>query len=344
MKIFHLRSPGMPSSPGRRAGIHRAASNPDPLDPGAFPGGHAVAVAPNSRELPNVQPIGKTMTRRVLRGVGVCRALVFLAGLAAVVQAYPPAPHHLFLGLVRNEFGDPVDVEDARIILETLSGSMQSTRIVPGLVTGGNYKLKVPMDAGITEDLYQPTALRPTVPFVIRVKIGGSIYLPIEMVGDLSRMGEPGETTWLNLTLGEDADGDGLPDAWERALLRPGQTLDDINGHDDTDGDGLSNLQEYISGNYAFDDRDGFGLSIVQVIGDTAVMEFQAIRGRTYTVYGSAALKDWSEVGFRVLGDDTGEEAPLRFRYYADDVRNVRIAVPPRQDSPGMHFYKLMVQ
>ena len=30
-------------------------------------------------------------------------------------------------------------------------------------------------------------------------------------------LGKPSETTRLDLTLGEDSDGDGLPDAWERA-------------------------------------------------------------------------------------------------------------------------------
>jgi hypothetical protein len=39
------------------------------------------------------------------------------------------------------------------------------------------------------------------------------------MKGDLSKLGEPGKRTHLDLTLGEDLDGDGIPDAWERALL-----------------------------------------------------------------------------------------------------------------------------
>ena len=88
--------------------------------------------------------------------------------------------------------------------------------------------------------------MRFEMPYKIRVRVGSQVYLPIEMVGDLGKMGQPGEETLLNLTLGEDSDGDGLPDAWERALLSQGKDLSDINPGDDTDGDGMSNLDEYI--------------------------------------------------------------------------------------------------
>ncbi|MDB4681147.1 hypothetical protein OAF00_01095 [bacterium] len=43
-----------------------------------------------------------------------------------------------------------------------------------------------------------------------------------------------------------------------------GQGQGDINPNDDTDGGGMSNLNEYISGNYAFDKDDGLRLDIVE--------------------------------------------------------------------------------
>jgi hypothetical protein len=195
------------------------------------------------------------------------------------------------------------------------------------------------MDAGITEDLYQPTAMRPTMPFLVRVRVGNRIYLPIEMVGDLSRMGEPGEKTRLDLTLGEDTDGDGLPDAWERSLLGKGQGLEDIKPGDDSDGDGMSNLNEYISGNYAFDKEDGFTLKIVEQKKGEAVLEFMAIRGRTYSVHRSGDLKEWEQTEF---GMEQQEEA-LKY-YRAEDVRKVRVTVPHDAGSSSAKFFKLMVQ
>ena len=134
---------------------------------------------------------------------------------AAVVEGFPPAPHHLFYGTVRDEYGNPLNFDDVEVILESSAGIQVKGKVVPGLKPGINYELKVPMDAGITGDLYKPTALKPTVPFKVKVKIGSAIYLPIEMLGDFAQLGLPSKSTRLDLTLGEDSDGDGLPDAWE---------------------------------------------------------------------------------------------------------------------------------
>ena len=49
---------------------------------------------------------------------------------------------------------------------------------------------------------------------------------------------------------------------------------------DDTDGDGMSNLDEYISGNYAFDKNDGLRLDILNKTESETVLEFMAIKGR----------------------------------------------------------------
>ena len=90
---------------------------------------------------------------------------------------------------------------------------------------GINYKIKVPMDSGATPELYQPFAMKVHMPYKIQVKIGFRTYLPIEMMGSLKTIGHPGGITRMDLTLGEDTDGDGMPDAWERALLGNGRTL-----------------------------------------------------------------------------------------------------------------------
>src|SRR4051794_26736451 len=122
--------------------------------------------------------------------------------------AYPPAPHHIVYGLVRDELGNPLTSKTAEIILETSSGLKINTFVAPGTDSGVNYKVAIPMDAGITSDLYKPSALHPTVPFKIHVRIGQTDYLPIEMSADYSKLGQPGEKTRINLTLGEDLDHD----------------------------------------------------------------------------------------------------------------------------------------
>lgn len=57
----------------------------------------------------------------------------------------------------------------------------------------------------------------------------------------------------------QDRDRDGLPDAWEDAVL--GSRENDANG--DADGDGMSNLQEYIAGTEAGDPERFFSVRMV---------------------------------------------------------------------------------
>ena len=270
------------------------------------------------------------------------RSWLIISLLAASVWsafAYPPAPHHLFYGMVRDEFGTPINDPNAVIILVTAGGARIKTQIVPGLEPGVNYRLAVPMDSGITSDLYKPTALKPFVPFMIQVVIAGVTNLPIEMTGNLSQMGQPGKRTLLNLTLGEDLNGDGLPDAWQRLI---NADLSKVTPNGDSDKDGLTNLQEYLAGTYAFDPKDGFSLTIVGFNSGAPLFEFLAIRGRTYTLHGSPDLKTWTAQSFSIPAD--GATASIRNNYFADTVRKLQIqAATPAGDTPP-RFFRLMVQ
>ncbi len=123
----------------------------------------------------------------------ILQTMVLAACSSAILSsvAYPTAPHHLFYGTVRDELGNPLAVEDAEVILQAASGSTVKSRLTRGIAPGVNYQLPVPMDAGITRDLYRPTAMRPMVPFRISVRVGQTVYLPIEMAGGIGLMGEP---------------------------------------------------------------------------------------------------------------------------------------------------------
>jgi hypothetical protein len=145
------------------------------------------------------------------------------------------------------------------------------------------------------------------------------------------------------LSLGEDTDGDGLPDAWERALIDMlgWSGLHDVNPGDDSDGDGMSNLQEYLAGTYAFDPADGFRLDILGLNNGRPVLEFMAIRGRTYTLHGSADSRNWTPVEFRV--PDGSPSPPLLRSYSATDVRILRLEAEVPTNTP-IQMFKLQVQ
>jgi hypothetical protein len=272
-------------------------------------------------------------------------SLLFGALCLRTASAYPPALHHTLFGMVRDQYGIPLQVDNATLIVETASGITNSVLIHPSLAPGVNYRLNLPMDAGLTSDLYQPTALRPSVAFKIKVKIGNVTYLPMEMVADFAHLGLPGKETRINLTLGEDLDGDGLPDAWERSLLsRLGgnRTIADIRPNDDSDNDGMSNIDEYVAGTYAFDPKNGFSLKIVGFSGPAPLLEFTSLTGRYYTVLGSADLTQWSPVEFRIAGSESTE--PFIEGYDSREVQPMRVEIKVDATTQGYKFFKLMVQ
>lgn len=275
--------------------------------------------------------------------LGAVLAVVAFAPLRGVVtppaQAFPPAPYHTLYGTARNEFGQPLEGREIRVLLETPTGQVVQTPVGWASIEGANYVIKVPMDTGLFGEAYRPTALRPTTPFRLRVLVGRTVYLPLEMKGDFLKLGRPGERTRIDLTLGEDLDGDGLPDAWERhlaALLGLGR-IEDVKPGDDSDGDGLSNLAEYIAGSYAFDPADGFRLEIVEKAPEGPVMSFLAVRGRTYFIESSSTVGGWSPATFRPEGETSSVTS-----YRATDTRVVRIVATGVDRAAG--FFRLRTQ
>ncbi len=268
--------------------------------------------------------------------------LLVAAGLwlsAPATQAFPPAPYHTLYGIARNEFGQLLEGGDIQVLLEAPSGRVLSSAVGWVSIEGANYAIRVPMDTGLFDAPYHPTAMRPMAPFRLRVLVGRTVLLPIEMQGDLKQLGKPGERTRIDLTLGEDTDGDGLPDAWERILMAMMglNRLEDFDPDEDSDGDGLSNRREYLAGSYAFDPEDGFRLDIVEKRPEGPVMEFLAIRGRTYTVDSSPDLGAWTAQRFQVVGTEGDVTS-----YRAPDTRVVRILGIAAGDAGG--FYRLKVE
>ena len=267
-------------------------------------------------------------------------ALAFL--LPGSGFAFPPAPDHQIYGMVRDALGEPLMIDNAVVILETADGVQIKTSVVPNLEAGVNYRLSIPMDAGLTSDNYKPTALRPLVSFRLKVIIGTTTYLPLELKGSYANLGKPAGRTHLDLTLGEDSNGDGLPDAWQSMVIDMlGGTgilaLGDITPDGDADGDGMSNMQEYIAGTYAFDSTDALKLDIAGFNAGRPLLDFMVIGGRSYAIQASTNLTAWSAVNFSLPAEASG--APPMARYAAKDVRTVRAEAYVSTNAVGAAWY-----
>jgi hypothetical protein len=280
----------------------------------------------------------------LVKRFGALLGLLWWGAAPVPTPAYPPAPDHLIYGTVRNEYGDPLDLSGGTVFIQSTNGTSASVPVASSSTDPGiNYRLVVPMDSA-RSPRPEPAwdgSLRQSEPFQLRVQIGVTTYLPIEMVLGARSLGEPAGSTRLDLTLGVDSDGDGLPDAWERANgLNPNDPTD---ADGDADGDGMSNRKEYLAGTYAFDPSDGFTLTLTGVQNGNSTLQFLTVRGRTYLIQASPDLKTWSPVDFRVL--NSGVPGPLQSNYPAPDVRNLTIEVPAQSGTGTTNrFFKALLQ
>jgi hypothetical protein len=246
--------------------------------------------------------------------------------------------------MVRDEMGTPLSLATARVFLETTNGVFIATPVSAQVQPGENYQLIVPMDSFAALDAYKPTALPTTIPFQLKVLIGQTVYLPIEMAGDFLSLGKPAGETVINLTLGVDSDGDGLPDAWENLLIQllgGGLTLADIDPNGDNDGDGLSNRDEYIAGTYAFDPEDGLKLNLVQRSGQGPAVQFFGIADRLYVIQGTTNMVDWTPMPFRVPAGDNTASQLQQFRATDSQIIEAEVLLDPVK--PPALFFRVQV-
>jgi hypothetical protein len=100
---------------------------------------------------------------------------------------------------------------------------------------------------------------------------------------------KPGQIQVLfSSTAPPDSNGNGLPDTWEQQYF-PDQP---VNPQADSDGDGTSNLMEYLAGNDPTDSSSRFNITGA-ISGTSYTLPIKTINGRIYKVWVSKDLANW---------------------------------------------------
>lgn len=159
-----------------------------------------------------------------------------------------------------------------------------------------NYALIIPMASSDVDGC----ALQGATVYISVVDSSGKTW---KGVIDPATIGAPGAVSEVDIVLAEDLDGDGIDDdlleelrnGWAYAY---GKDPDDYDPNQDSDGDGVSDLDEAYVGTNPFSADDV--LAIQSFTASPAAVTFAAPGGHTYAVESSPSLSpdaaDWSPV------------------------------------------------
>jgi hypothetical protein len=201
----------------------------------------------------------------------------------------------VYYGQALDGYGLPYRA-NADVILYHGSKEIARQTISGSLTPGVNFALYVHLDDGRSPIPYSSRALHSgdLVSILVRDPEGLKTIMENQAVPPV---GQPGELVMINATAADDLNRDGLPDPWEQELINWSdgklRTLAEVHPDDDLDGDGMTNLQEYRAGTFAFLDYDYLFIEQYDHTPNNRLrLTFLSVPGKVYGVGCAANLTD----------------------------------------------------
>jgi hypothetical protein len=281
----------------------------------------------------------------IIRGVA---SILFLA--QTVLWAFPPAPAITYYGTARDAFGNAIDSSAGGFVLiKEGNRIIAEAPIDERMRPGENFRVLIPVDLE-SLDPYSPNALNRGDLISLAVRLPSGEYPVAGISTQAIELSDPGDRIQLDFFLGEDTDGDGLPDTWEYSQLEaadifapdPRYSLETLDRGGDVDGDGMSNGDEYVAGTFALLQSDTFTLRFLSPGTEADELRTGFVFGKYYRLEASRDLVEWNPVRIRLSGSQ-GEGA-LELQSTRDGPTDFEAIRPDDLPEGAQLFYRLRVR
>ena len=260
------------------------------------------------------------------------RLIALCLAIPAYLCAYPPAPAAQYFGEVRDGFGNQVSSKDAWVLFKFEDRVIARVELRSGFRPRENYRALLPIDTS-TDNPYNAAAVPTGVTLTLEVEVAGIHYPAYGITPESALKPQASVAQRLDFTIGEDTDGDRIPDLWELwQLERDGifegderYSLESI-GQGDHDNDGLSDYQEYVAGVFAFLFVETLDMKAKGISAD-GWLSFELVQaeGQAYQMEVTSDLANWSTV--RVSLDGQLEQLTQNWTAEDTSIRDIEVQV-----------------